>query len=54
MSFHWITQLVLIAFIRLMVIYQVDSVIHLLNNQGQAFSIIVFGGRCNVVMNSDQ
>ena len=32
-AIHWITQLVLLVFIRWMVIYQVDSVIHLLNNR---------------------
>ena len=31
---HWITQLVLLLFIRWIVIYPVDSVIHLLNNRG--------------------
>ena len=31
---HWITQLVLLVFIHWIVIYPVDSIIHLLNNRG--------------------
>ena len=34
-AIHWITQLVLLVFIRWIVIYSVDSVIHLLNNRWQ-------------------
>ena len=34
-AIQWINQLVLLVFIRWIVIYPVDSVIHLLNNQGQ-------------------
>ena len=33
-TIHWITQLVLLVFIPWIAIYPVDSVIHLLNNQG--------------------
>ena len=38
-AIHWITQLVLLVFIHLIVIYPVDSVIHLLNNRCQIFTI---------------
>ena len=34
-AIHWITQLVLLVFIRWIVIYPVDSAIHCLNNWGQ-------------------
>ena len=34
-AIHWITQLVLLVFIRWMVIYLADSVIHLLNNRSR-------------------
>ena len=34
-AIHWITQLVLLVFIRWIVIYPVDSAIHRLNNWGQ-------------------
>ena len=33
-TIHWITQLVLLVFIRWIVIYPVDSAIHRLNNWG--------------------
>ena len=33
---HWITQLVLIVFIRWIAIYPLDNAIHLLNDRGQA------------------
>ena len=33
-AIHWITQLVLLVFIRWIVIYPVDSAIHRLNNWG--------------------
>ena len=33
-TIHWITQLVLLVFIRWIVIYRVDNAIHLLNNGG--------------------
>ena len=36
-AIHWITQLVLLAFIRWIVIYPVDSGIHLLNNRCLVF-----------------
>ena len=35
-AIHWITQLVLLLFIRRIAIYSVDSVIRLLNNRGLA------------------
>ena len=35
LAIHWITQLVLLVFIRWIVIYQVDSALHRLNNWGQ-------------------
>ena len=34
-AIHWITQLVLLVFIRWIVIYPLDSAIHRLNNWGQ-------------------
>ena len=43
-AIHWITQLVLLLFIRWIVIYPVDSVIHLLNNRGLICSDIAY--RC--------
>ena len=36
-AIHWITQLVLLVFIRWIVIYPVDSAIHRLNNWGLMF-----------------
>ena len=36
---EWITQLVLLVFIRWIVIYPVDSVIYLLNNRGQKIKL---------------
>ena len=33
-AIHWIIQFILLVFIRLIVIYMVDSVIHLLNDRG--------------------
>ena len=38
-AIHWITQLVLLVFIRWIVIYPVDSAIHRLNNWGQKFCL---------------
>ena len=40
-AIHWITQLVLLALIPWMVIYPVDSIIHLLNNWARCHKIHV-------------